>query len=156
MNKSRVAIFGVVLAAVTVAAVAGVMAQTRSGPAPGPEPRERGRMLMLDGRGGQLGVVVRDLDAEGLKNAAGAASGVRIDDVDQDSPAAKAGIHEGDIVVDLDGERVRSARQFSRLIQETPDGRSVKLGIVRDGKRQSVDVTPQAGTFAFGVDGDRM
>jgi serine protease Do len=156
MNKSRVAIFAVVLAAATVAAVAGVMAQTRSAPGPGPDPRERGRMLMLDGRGGQLGVVVRDLDAEGLKNAAGAASGVRIDDVDQDSPAAKAGIREGDIVVDLDGEHVRSARQFSRLIQETPDGRSVKLGIVRDGKRQSVDVTPQAGTFAFGFDGDRM
>jgi len=146
--------FGIVLAAATVAAVAGVVAQSR--PDPAPAPAARGRVLMLDGRGGQLGVVIRDLDADGLKNAAGAASGVRIDDVDQNSPAAKAGIREGDIVVDVDGERVRSARQFSRLIQETPDGRSVKLGIVRDGKRQNIDVTPEAGTSAFGFDGDRI
>ena len=110
--------------------------------------------MMLDGRGGQLGVVVRDLDEAGLKGAAGAASGVRIDDVDQDSAAAKAGLREGDIVVDVDGERVRSARQFSRLIQETPDGRSVNLGVVRDGKRQSISVTPESRPFAFGFDGD--
>ena len=109
-------------------------------------------MMMLDGRGGQLGVRVQDLDAEGLKKAAGATSGVPIEDVDQDSPAAKAGLREGDIVVEVDGDRVRSARQFSRLIQETPDGRSVKLGIVRNGQRQTVDVTPESRPFAFGVD----
>src|SRR6185436_16706973 len=77
MKRSRVAMFGIVLAAATVAAVAGVVAQSR--PDPAPAPAARGRVLMLDGRGGQLGVVVRDLDADGLKNAAGAASGVRID-----------------------------------------------------------------------------
>jgi serine protease Do len=111
--------------------------------------------MMLDGRGGQLGVIVRDLDEAGLK-AAGAPSGVRIDDVDQDSPAAKAGLKTGDIVVDVDGERVRSARQFSRLIQETPDGRSISLGVLRDGKRQSISVTPEARTFAFGFDGNML
>jgi S1-C subfamily serine protease len=112
--------------------------------------------MRLDGRGGQLGVVVRDLDEAGLKSAAGATSGVRIDDVDQDGPAAKAGLKEGDIVVDLDGERIRSARQFSRLIQETPDGRSVSLGVVRAGKRQSISVTPEARSFAFGFDANML
>ena len=107
-------------------------------------------MFMLDGRGGQIGVSVDDLDEQGLKAAAGAPSGVRIEEVDPDSPASKSGLREGDIVVELDGERVRSARQFSRLIQETPEGRSVRLGVVRDGKRQTIDVTPEGRAFAFG------
>jgi serine protease Do len=101
-------------------------------------------------------VAVADLNEQELKAAAGAPSGVLVEDVDQDSPASKAGLRQGDIVVELDGERVRSARQFSRLIQETPDGRTVKLGIVRDGKRQTIDVTPESRPFGFGPDADVM
>jgi S1-C subfamily serine protease len=154
MKISRVAIFGTVLAVAVVAAVAGLVAQTRQEPDRMEGPRARA--VRLDGRGGQLGVVVRDLDEAGLKSAAGASSGVQIDDVDQDSAAARAGLREGDIVVDVDGERVRSARQFSRLIQETPDGRSVSLGVVRDGKKQSISVTPEARSFAFGFDANPL
>ena len=154
MKHLRIALFGAVLTGLVAFAVSGLVAQTR--PDPTPQERPRPRVMMLDGRGGQLGVRVQDLDAEGLKKAGGAASGVSIEDVDQDSPAAKAGLREGDIVVDVDGDRVRSARQFSRLIQETPEGRSVTLGIVRDGKRQTIDVTPEARPFAFGFDGDRI
>ena len=150
MKTSRVAIFGAVLGLAVVAAIAGVVAQTRPGPDRMDSPRAR--VMMLDGRGGQLGIVVRDLDEAGLKGAAGAPSGVRIDDVDQDSVASKAGLREGDIVVDVDGERVRSARQFSRLVQETPEGRSLTLGVVRDGRRQSISVTPEAPSDAFGFD----
>jgi serine protease Do len=148
MKHARVALFSLALTGLVVVAVSGLVAQTRTEPVP----PERPRVMMLDGRGGQLGVVVEDLDADGLKAAAGATSGVRIEDVDQDGPAAKAGLREGDIVVDVDGDRVRSARQFARLIQETPDGRSVALGIVRDGKRQMVSVTPESRSFRF--DGD--
>jgi serine protease Do len=153
MKNARIAMFGVVLAGLVVAAVSGLVAQTR--PDPSPEVRSRPRVMMLDGRGGQLGVRVQDLDAEGLKKAAGAPSGVAIEDVDQDSPAAKAGLREGDIVVEVDGDRVRSARQFSRLIQETPAGRSVRLGIVRGGQRQTIEVTPESRTFDFGF-ADRL
>ncbi len=159
MNKARMTIFGLLLAGGVVAAVSGLVAQTAPAPTPKVEQDARpfgGRMMMLDGRGGQLGVMVQDLDAEGLKAAAGATSGVRIADVDQESPAAKAGLREGDIVVEVDGDRVRSARQFSRLIQETPDGRAVKLGIVRNGQRQTVDVTPETRAFGFGIDSDRI
>jgi serine protease Do len=152
MKVSKGLLFGAVLAVAVMAAVSGLVAQSRADQ--GSTERSRGRVMTLDGRGGQLGVVVRDLDAADLKEAAGATSGVRIDDVDQDSPAAKAGLREGDIVVELDGERVRSARQFSRLIQETPEGRSVRLGIVRGGARQTLDVTPEGRAFAFGFDAD--
>jgi S1-C subfamily serine protease len=106
--------------------------------------------MVLDGRGAQLGVMVSDLDAKG------ATTGVKIDEVNQDSPAEKAGIKAGDIVVDYDGERVRSARQFTRLVQETPDGRSVAIGLMRDGKKQTVNATPEAGrmTWNFGPEVD--
>jgi serine protease Do len=53
-------------------------------------------------------------------------------------------LKQGDVVVEFDGERVRSARHFARLVQETPDGRSVGAAIVRDGTRQSIQITPTA------------
>lgn len=147
----KLAVFGVVLAAGVAAAVTSLVAQ-----APKVEGRSRPRVMMLDGRGAQLGVMVDDLTTEELKSAGGVISGVRIEEVDQDSPAAKAGLQEGDIVVEVDGDRVRSARQFSRLIQETPEGRSVALGVVRNGKRQTISVTPESRAFGFGIDSDRI
>jgi len=153
MKRAHFAIFGLVLAGAVGLAVAGLVAQE---PRPAPRPEARPRLMMLDGRGGQIGVFVQDLDADALKAAGGATSGVRIDDVEQDSPAAKAGLREGDIIVEVDGDRVRSARQFSRLIQETPEGRSVKLGFLRNGQRQTVEVTPESRAFSFGVDSDRI
>lgn len=151
MSNARFAVFSLILAGGITVAVSGLMAQT----ARRPDERSRPRVMMLDGRGGQIGVVVEDLDAAGLK-AAGATGGVRLEQVDQDGPAAKAGLREGDVIVEVDGDRVRSARQFSRLIQETADGRAVTLGIVRDGQRQTVEVTPESRAFGFGFDSDRI
>lgn len=100
------------------------------------------QVLKLDGRGSQLGVSVSDSDDA-------ATPGVRVDDVVKDSAAAKGGVKEGDVVVEFDGERVRSARQLTRLVQETPDGRTVKMTVLRGGQRQSLDVTPEATEFAW-------
>ena len=47
-----------------------------------------------------------------------------VEDVEADGPAQKAGFKAGDVVTDYDGERVRSTRQFIRLVQETADGRA--------------------------------
>ena len=115
-------------------------------------PRSRGDVFVLDGRGAQLGVRVSDVDVKA------ATVGVRVDEVNVDSPAEKAGLREGDVVVEYDGERVRSARQFTRLVQETPDGRTVKIAVIRNGQKQSMDATPEAGraTWDFGFDGDRI
>jgi serine protease Do len=153
MTKFRFAIFGLILGAGVVAAVGTLVAQER---APQPDPRPRGRLMMLDGRGSQIGALAQDLTAEELKGLSGVTSGVRIQDVDADSPAAKAGLKEGDIVVEFDGERIRSARQFSRMVEETVGGRTVKLAILRGGQRQMVDVTPESRAFSWGFDGDRI
>ena len=60
--------------------------------------------------------------------------------------------------MEFDGERVRSARQFTRLVQETADGRTVKMAILRNGQRQVVDATPEAQSFSWTMDfdGDRI
>ncbi len=142
MRTVRFAVLGLVLAGGVVLAVSTLTAQGR---------RDFPNVMMLDGWGRQLGVSVRDLAADGQH-----AGGVRIEGVSEDGPAAKAGVKEGDVVVEVDGERVRSARQFSRLIQEAPVGKSVKLGVMRGGNRQTIDVTPEARPFGFGVDGDRI
>jgi len=97
------------------------------------------------GGGSRLGVSIRDVDADDTK-AKGAPAGVIIDSVDDDSPAAKAGLKQGDVVVEFDGERVRSVRQFTRLVSETPAGRNVTASIMRDGSRQAISVTPREGS----------
>jgi serine protease Do len=92
--------------------------------------------------GSQIGVTIRDLTSEDQKGKA--ASGVVVEEVEADSPAAKAGFRSGDVVVEFDGERVRSARQFTRLVQETVIGRPVQAAVLRDGQRVMLNVEPRA------------
>jgi serine protease Do len=102
------------------------------------------RLAILDGRGVELGVSIQDLDAKQQATA----SGALVEEVREDSPAAKAGIEKGDIITDFDGEHVRSARHLSRLVAETPEGRTVKTAVLREGKRVDLSVTPESGTHA--------
>ena len=100
------------------------------------------------GGGSRLGVSITDVSADESKTKGTA--GVLVEDVDEDSPAAKAGLKKGDIVVEFDGERVRSARQFTRLVSETPAGRTVAAAVMREGQRVSLSVTPREGnSFRF-------
>src|SRR5258706_7143784 len=64
--------------------------------------------------------------------------GVEVLMVDQDSPAGKAGLKEHDAILTLNGSEVESGAQLRRLIHETPPGRTVTLGISRDGQQQTV------------------
>lgn len=93
--------------------------------------------------GGRIGVSVKDVDADAKTQA-----GVVIESVEDDSPAATAGFKTGDVVVEFDGERVRSVRQFTRLVSETPPGRQVAASVLRDGQRVSVNVTPRESGMA--------
>jgi S1-C subfamily serine protease len=96
--------------------------------------------------GGRLGVTISDVDAADSK----ATPGVRIDEVEEGSPAEKAGFQKGDVVTEFDGERVRSARQFTRLVSETPPGRQVTAVVTRNGQRSTLNVTPRStSTYSF-------
>ena len=106
---------------------------------------------IFGGRGSQIGVTIRDVEESDAKTSKMTApSGVVIEEVTEDSPAAKAGLKKGDIVVEFDGERVRSVRQFSRLVQETPPGRKAQASVMRDGQRVTVTVEPRD-TDAFNI-----
>lgn len=103
-------------------------------------------------RGSRLGVTVKDVDAATVK--AGQPAGVAIESVSEDSAAGRAGVRAGDIVVEYDGERVRSVRQFTRLVQESVAGRPVSMSVLRDGQRQSLTVSPEeSGGFRVFDDG---
>ena len=96
------------------------------------------------GRGAYIGVTVHDADSTDAKEPK---TGVVIEVVTPDGPADKAGMKAGDAIAEFDGERVRSTRQFSRLVQETPGGRSVPVVLTRAGQRVTVTVTPERSTF---------
>jgi serine protease Do len=113
---------------------------------------------ILSGRGSQIGVTIRDVEESDAKTGKLAAtSGVLIEEVSEDSPAAKAGLKKGDVVVEFDGERVRSVRQFTRLVQETPAGRKIQTSVMRDGQKVNLSVEPrEGGSFSYFGDGDKL
>ena len=68
-------------------------------------------------------------------------NGVLIDEVQPNSPASRAELQEGDVVVEFDDERVRNAQQFRVLVRDTPPGWTVEATIVRDGIEREVSLT---------------
>jgi serine protease Do len=95
--------------------------------------------------GSRVGMVVRDVEtADVSKEKLAGTAGAVVTEVVTDSAAQKAGIKAGDVVTAFDGERVRSARQLERLVEETPAGRTVKVALQRAGAPVTLDVTPEA------------
>ena len=108
-------------------------------------------LLLTQGPGSHIGVTVRDIEST---DAAAATGGVVVTEVRPETPAATAGLRVSDTIIEFDGERVRSIRQFARLVQETPPGRQVRATIMRDGRREELNITPAepARTGALGLD----
>ena len=69
------------------------------------------------------------------------AKGVLITDVTADTPAAKAGLARGDIVLSVDGTEVKEPRDLTRMIATDAPGTEVKLGLLRAGKPLDTSVT---------------
>jgi serine protease Do len=101
--------------------------------------------LVLIGPGASIGVRVRDLTGDDQQKAKlDSPAGVFVESVVAGTPAEKAGIKSGDVILEFDGERVRSVRGFTRLVSETPPQRTVKAVVLRDGARRTIDVTPES------------
>lgn len=69
--------------------------------------------------------------------------GVIVSAVAAGSPAAEAGIRQGDIIVSLDGSPLTNAGRLQELIREADVGQRVQVGILRDGRRQTLTLTLQ-------------
>src|SRR5580692_11346190 len=129
-----------------------------------PEPGDEDGMVMLGDDGASwLGVESEEISAEKAKELKlPAERGVLLERVVPDSPAAKAGLKDNDVITEINGQRVEGAAQFHRMIHEIPAGRSAQFTVWRDGRAQTLSVTlgkseerhntwmgATPGTFAF-------
>ncbi len=95
-------------------------------------------------RGGTtyLGVNLAEINADRARDLKlSQAYGVEITRVEEGSPAEKAGIKAGDVVLEYNGQRVEGMEQFGRMVRETPAGREVKLVVSRGGATQTISAT---------------
>ncbi len=91
---------------------------------------------------GYLGVRFQPLTAD-LARSFGLDSekGALIASVEKDTPAEKAGLKAGDVIVEYDGRPINDGNELPRYVAATPIDKKVKLTIVRDGKKQDVTLT---------------
>ncbi len=80
--------------------------------------------------------------------------GVEVTSLIAEGPAAKAGIKEGDVVLEYNGQSVQGTEQFQRLVRETPPGRSVKVMVWRNGAAQTLTATVGERKGVISGDGD--
>jgi serine protease Do len=79
----------------------------------------------------KLGLEIQDLE-EG--------KGVKVLDVEDDMPAAKAGLQKDDQITEVDGVAVTSVDELKAKISQIKEGDHLKLGIQRKGKKQEIEV----------------
>jgi serine protease Do len=131
---------------------------------PGVEDQEF-KIMMGDDGASWLGVETHEVTADKAKELKlSAERGVVLGEIVPDSPAAKAGLKENDVVTEINGQRIEGAAQFRRMIHEIPAGRTIQLTVWRGGRTQTVSATlgkseehrqsfkvmsPTPGAFAF-------
>jgi len=88
--------------------------------------------------GGFLGVYLADIDDE-LKEAIDyMGDGAYVENVADDSPAEKAGLEAGDVIIEFDGQKVKDSDQLRQIIGEAAPGGKVKIMVIRDGKKKTL------------------
>jgi len=97
-----------------------------------------------------IGVSVRDITEKDVKELKlTELKGVLITDVKEGSPAHRAGLKEKDVILEFDGERVRSVKALKRMVEETPEGRNINLLVWREGKTKIIATTVERKGLKF-------
>jgi serine protease Do len=91
---------------------------------------------------GYLGININDVTPDNahffnLKDASGAI----VAQVSPDSPASKGGLHQGDVVTEVNGEKVLNASGLQVAVSQMSPGTTLKLGVIREGKPMTLDLT---------------
>jgi len=105
------------------------------------QPENQPNALLGEEGGSYLGVDTRNITADRVSELhLKEESGVEVTMVDQDAPAGKAGMKERDVILAINGQQIESEEQLRRVIHEIPAGRTVTVGIVRDGQPMTLKV----------------
>lgn len=106
------------------------------------EDKSKDMVLMYPRNQSFLGVAAAEVNAERAKALKlREEHGVEVTRVEEDSPAAKAGLQPQDVVLEYQGQRVEGIDQFIRLVRETPSGRQVKMLVARGGQTMNLSAT---------------
>ena len=101
-----------------------------------PQLRDEGRVTR-----GWLGVTVQALNKELAESFdLDTTHGALVNEVIEDSPADKAGLKRGDIIVEYDGKQVDELNDLPRLVAATPVDETVSVKVFRDGKERTINV----------------
>ena len=91
---------------------------------------------------GRIGVQIGPVDKEVAESIGlGSATGVLVSAVEPDSPAAKAGLQAGDVIVQFNGTKIDKVSDLPRLVGNTKPGSKASLTIFRRGKQQQLSIT---------------
>ncbi len=83
-------------------------------------------------------------------------AGIVIAKVFAGSPAAKAGMQDGDVLIDVAGKHVKDPRSLQRVVAELGIGKQVELAVFRDGARKTLTLTVEKQPQSFGLSTERQ
>ena len=90
---------------------------------------------------GYLGVMLQDLTPSMAKALQmGDKSGVMINDVIDDSPAEKAGLEDGDVILEFDGKAISDNKDLVKAVRTASPGDKIEVVVLRSGKNKSLEV----------------
>jgi serine protease Do len=93
------------------------------------------RIVLAAASQGYLGVTVRDVDpVRAQKEKLAITAGAEIVSLDHDAPAAKAGVHTGDVIQAINGQLVNDAATLTRLLRDMPVGKFIDLQVIHNAK----------------------
>ena len=90
---------------------------------------------------GWLGITMRPILPDEAQEAGLEGRGILITDVSEGSPAAVAGLHEGDVITALNGREVFNSSQLQNAVARRTPGTMIRMTVLRDGRDRNVPVT---------------